>query len=79
MATLAVTTLALILATNVHAAAPQIDHATTVLAGQTLSEVAAHQLPSLSIQNAVARIQLANDLNTLQVHAGQSLLIPVLP
>jgi hypothetical protein len=79
MATLAVTTLALMLATTVDAVAPQIDHATTVLAGQTLSEVAARQLPSLSIQNAVARIQLANDLNSLQVHAGQSLLIPALP
>lgn len=70
---------ALLLATSVNAAAPQIDHATTVSAGQTLSEVAAAQLPGLPINDAVARIQLANGLNTLQVHAGQSLLIPEMP
>jgi len=79
MATIAVAVVALALAASVDAAAPQIDHATTVLAGQTLSEVAAAQLPSLPIPDAVARIQLANDLNTSQVHAGQSLLIPVMP
>ena len=53
--------------------------ATTVSAGQTLSEVAAAQLPGLPINEGVARIQLANGLNTSQVHAGQSLLIPSLP
>ena len=79
MATIAVATLALLLATSVDAAAPEIDHATTVLAGQTLSEVAATQLPTLPVRDAVARIQLANDLNTSQVHSGQSLLIPVAP
>ena len=72
-------TLAVMLATSVDAAAPQIDHATTVSAGQTLSEVAAAQLPSLPINEAVARIQLVNGLNTSQVHAGQSLLIPAMP
>jgi hypothetical protein len=41
--------------------------------------VAAAQLPTLPIDNAVARIQLANGLSTSQVHAGQSLLIPALP
>jgi hypothetical protein len=66
-------------AASVNAAAPQIDHATTVFAGQTLSEVAAAQLPGLSINEAVARIQLANEMNTSQVHAGQSLLIPSMP
>jgi predicted Zn-dependent protease len=66
-------------ATSVDAAAPQIDHATTVSAGQTLSQVAATQLPSLPINNAVARIQLVNGLSTSQVHAGQLLLIPALP
>jgi len=79
VATVAVATLAVVLATSVDAALPQIDHATTVSAGQTLSEVAAAQLPSLSVQDAVARIQLVNGLNTSQVHAGQSLLIPVMP
>lgn len=79
MATVAVATLGLVLATSVDAAAPQIDHATTVSAGQTLSGIAAAQLPGLSVTDAVARIQLANSLNTSQVHAGQSLLIPAMP
>ena len=79
MATMAVATLAMVLATSVDAAAPQIDHATTVSAGQTLSEVAATQLPRMPIRDAVAWIQLANGLNTSQVHAGQSLLIPAKP
>lgn len=74
-----VVTLAVVLASAVDAAGPQIDHATTVSAGQTLSEVAAVQLPSLPVNDAVARIQLANGLNTFQVHAGQSLLIPTMP
>ena len=77
--TAAALTLAVLLATSVSAAAPEIDHATTVFAGQTLSEVAAAQLPGLAIDEAVAQIQLANGLNTLQVHAGQSLLIPTMP
>ena len=78
MAAVAVATLAVVLATSVDAAAPLIDHATIVSAGQTLSEVAATQLPSLPIQDAVARIQLVNGLNTSQVQAGQSLLIPAM-
>ncbi len=80
MAAVAFTVLAVMLvvalATTVSAAVPPIDHTTTVSAGQTLSEVAVTQLPSLSVNDAVARIQLANGMNTLQVHAGQLLLIP---
>lgn len=77
-------TLALTLATSVLASGPQIDappidHVTTVSTGQTLSEVAATQLPGLPINDGVARIQLANGLNNSQVHAGQSLLIPLMP
>lgn len=53
------------------------DHATTVQSGQTLSEVAAQQLPQLPVRDAVARIQLANNLAGADVHAGQSLVIPV--
>jgi hypothetical protein len=79
MVSAAALALAVGLATSVGAAAPRIDHATTVSTGQTLSEVAAAQLPSLPINEAVARIQLANDLNSSQVHAGQSLLIPAMP
>lgn len=75
-ATLSVT---FMLTTSVSAVGPQIDHATTVSAGQTLSDVAAAQLPRLPVAEAMARLQLANGLNTSQVHAGQSLLIPALP
>jgi hypothetical protein len=75
----AAVTLAVLLATSVDAAAPHITHATTVTAGQTLSDVAVAQLPSLAINDAVARIQLVNGLNTSQVQAGQSLLIPAMP
>lgn len=53
-----------------------IDHAVTVSAGQTLSEVAATQLPKLPIREGIVQIQLANNLSTSDVHAGQSLLIP---
>src|SRR5690242_20665970 len=58
------------------ASATVIDHSTTVRSGQTLSEVAATQLPGLPVADAVARIQVANDLASDQVHAGQTLLIP---
>jgi hypothetical protein len=79
LAVLAVTTLAMALTGSANAGSAQFDHVTTVSAGQTLSEVAAVQLPTLPIDNAVAQIQLANGLNTTQVHAGQLLLIPELP
>jgi hypothetical protein len=58
------------------ASATAIDHSTTVRSGQTLSEVASTQLPGLPVADAVARIQVANDLASDQVHAGQILLIP---
>jgi LysM repeat protein len=58
------------------ASAMTIDHSTTVQPGQTLSEVAATQLPGVPVADAVAQIQLANDLPSDQVHAGQTLLIP---
>ena len=48
----------------------------TVDAGQTLSEVAAAELPGLSISEGILAIQLANDLSTAQVSAGQELVIP---
>lgn len=44
--------------------------------GQTLSEIAAVELPALSISEGVTRIQLANDLVSGQVTAGQVLVIP---
>ena len=48
----------------------------TVQSGQTLSHIAARELPDLPIGTAVAEIQLANQLNTTHVHAGQQLVIP---
>lgn len=79
MTSLVAGALALVLAGSVDAAGLQVDHAATVSADQTLSEVAASQLPSLPITDAVARIQLLNALSSSQVHEGQSLLIPAVP
>ncbi|HEV7148559.1 MAG TPA: LysM peptidoglycan-binding domain-containing protein [Pedococcus sp.] len=58
------------------ASATVIDHSTTVRSGQTLSEIAARQLPQLAVGDAVARIEVVNNLTSSQVHAGQTLLIP---
>lgn len=48
----------------------------TVVSGDTLSEIAARELPGLPIADAVIEIQLANGLSSSQVHAGQTLLVP---
>lgn len=48
----------------------------TVAPGQTLSEIAATQLPDLSIGNGIVAIQVENELNSAQVSAGQRLVIP---
>lgn len=58
------------------AAADVVPRVVTVTAGQTLSEIALAELPDLPIREGVARIQLANNLNTDQVRAGQRLRIP---
>ena len=58
------------------ASATVIDHSTTVQPGQTLSEIAVQQLPQLSMAEAVAQLQIANDLTGSNVHAGQTLLVP---
>jgi hypothetical protein len=44
--------------------------------GQTLSQIAATELPELPLDRAIVEIQLANELNSLQVQAGQTLEIP---
>lgn len=44
--------------------------------GQTLSEIARAELPGLPTGEAVARIQLANNLPSSQVTAGQVIVIP---
>lgn len=60
-------------------ASATIDHTVTVTPGQTLSQLAAHELPGLPVDEAITQIQLANDLSSLQVHSGQQLAIPALP
>lgn len=78
--TLAVAAAAVLLALTMFTggAAPVIDHATTVEQGQTLSQIAAEQLPQLPVAEGVAQIQLANNLSSSEVHAGQSLAIPAI-
>ncbi len=48
----------------------------TVDTGQTLSEIAAAELPDHSISAGIVAIQVANGLSTAQVSAGQQLVIP---
>ena len=48
----------------------------TVDAGETLSEIAAAELPDYSISAGIVAIQLENGLSTAQVSAGQRLVIP---
>jgi len=52
-------------------------HTIRVEAGTTLSEIAARELPQLTIAEGVVELQLANNLPTSQVHAGQTLVVPV--
>jgi len=56
------------------AAEPQ--QVVTVGAGQTLSEIALAELPDMSIGEGILAIQLANQMSTAQVSAGQQLVIP---
>lgn len=48
----------------------------TVQSGQTLSGIAARELPALTVADGIVRLQVANGLSTSQVHAGQRLVIP---
>lgn len=51
-------------------------YAVTVQPGDTLSQIAAREIPDLPVGAAVTRIQLANRMSTGQVDAGEVLLIP---
>jgi hypothetical protein len=51
-------------------------HLVTVSRGQTLSQIAGQQLPDLPLRDGVAALQLANGLNTSDIHAGQVLTVP---
>lgn len=44
--------------------------------GQTLSEIAQAEMPGLPAAEAVARIQLANNLPSAHITAGQMIVIP---
>lgn len=44
--------------------------------GQTLSEIAATHLPQVPLDRAIVQVQLTNEMNTLQVQAGQTLQLP---
>jgi hypothetical protein len=52
------------------------DHAVTVVQGQTLSEIAVRELPGLPVADAVAELQVANNLPSAHIHAGQVLVVP---
>ena len=81
LCTLAVLVVAMVLAATLLAAGSanaSTDHTVSVEAGQTLSELAARELPQVPVAEGVAQIQLANGLSTSQVHAGQQLRIPAI-
>lgn len=48
----------------------------TVRAGQSLSDIALSELPQLPAMEAVARIRIANQLNSTRLEPGQRLVIP---
>ena len=64
--------------TAVTAGATVPQHTVTVDAGQTLSSIAARELPDLPVREGVAQIQLANGLSSSDVHVGQILQIPAI-
>ena len=58
------------------ATASSVPRAVTVVSGDTLSEIAARELPGLPIAHGVIEIQLANGMSSSQISAGQALVIP---
>ena len=50
--------------------------AVTVAPGETLSQIAVAELPTLSMDQAIVAIQIANNLSTAQGCAGQQLVVP---
>ncbi|MGG5257512.1 LysM peptidoglycan-binding domain-containing protein [Phycicoccus avicenniae] len=51
-------------------------HTVTVQGGQTLSQIAAAELPNLSVDQGIIAIQVANRMSSARVSAGQQLVIP---
>jgi hypothetical protein len=76
LVTAAVLTLAMSLASGMSAPTGVAQPTVTVSSGQTLSDIAAAELPQLPVREAVVQLQLANDLTSMQVHAGQVLVVP---
>lgn len=68
--------LALVALARLSAPALPPSHAVTVDRGDTLTQIAAEELPMVPVEAAVVRIQLANGLNGTHVVAGQNLVIP---
>ena len=58
-------------------AAPAPAGSVEIRSGQTLSEIAVAEMPGVPVAEAVARIQLANNLPSTHVTAGQVVVIPV--
>lgn len=54
-----------------------VHHTAIVLPGQTLSEIAHRELPAVSVEEGIRRIQLVNGLPNTALAAGQVLAIPV--
>ncbi len=48
----------------------------TVRPGQTLTQIAADELPGLPAGQAITAIRVANELNTTSISVGQTLVIP---
>jgi hypothetical protein len=57
-------------------ATPGLLGSVEVRPGQTLSEIARAEMPGLPAAEAVARIQLENNLPSTHVTAGQVIVIP---
>ena len=51
-------------------------HTVTVRPGQTLSQIAAAELPGLTPAQGMTAIRVANELNTTTISAGETLVIP---
>ncbi len=58
------------------AGAVEPERTITVRPGETLSEIAARELPGMSVSEGIVAIQLANRMSTAQVGAGRDLVIP---
>ncbi len=69
--------LALLALARLTAPAPLVaDHATTVLPGQTLSDIAAEHLPTRPVAEGVQVLRELNQMSSSAVVAGQSILLP---